>query len=215
MWKHRWARFIVPENAWDVVGKRLEAIVGEVLSKPPESVFEPDPRIRAALGELADVYRAYTRSIVTRVGMHAPELVEPFFQECSKASEPFDVVCRRITEDNEEVTFTVKVVSGPRAFNSTTRARLEEASKNVYNPVVLTLFGHFKDSNDHMRYVGRAVWLDGCATWGWLSHRKRAHKVFEKLVWEAFYPVREKLIERVRSVRERRRGKRKPRNQGP
>ena len=214
MWRYRWTRFIVPENVWDIVKQRLDVIVGEVLSKPPESIFEPDPRIRAALGEFADIYRAYTRSIVTRFGMHAPELVEPFFQECKRAGEPFDMVCTRIGENNEEIAFTVKVVSGPRAFNSTTRARLEEASKKVYNPVILTLFGHFKESNDHMRYVGNAVWLDSCATWGWLSHRRKANKIFEKLVWEAFLPVREKLIERVRSVRERRRGKRRTGNQG-
>jgi len=124
----------------------------------------------------------------------APEFFRPFFQGAEDAPEPFDF---RGTLRGR--LYVVKVVTGPRAFNSTLRRRVEEASYDLpaaVEPVVLTLQGPYFEPEE----VGRAVWLSAPSSWKLVTGESGAYRAFRDVVFEEARRWRERAFSLVARV---------------
>ena len=173
----------------------FSSVVNEILSYSPP---EPQLFVDALLGKVTVVNSYAERILVTRVGENAVMFVRPFFNGVVAVRKPFDFEGTLITNGRR---YTVKVVSGPKAFNSTTRRKVEEASYDVPNPIILTLQGSFRDT--HVKRVGAAKWHDGVATWSLLTGVRGAYRDFKRIVYEVGRKYRGQLISYMISLSRR------------
>jgi hypothetical protein len=83
----------------------------------------------------------------------------------------------------------VKVVSGDKAFNSSVRARVAEASAAYSNPVILTLQGrYFRPVR-----VGKALWLSAPASWRFVTGDAEAYRRFAQIVFSVARRYRDRV----------------------
>jgi hypothetical protein len=176
-------RLELSDERWERTRRIVERVVEASIPDLEELASRrPDPVVHAIAGRSVAFASAVERSVVTRFGRHAKEIVTPWFEECRSIGGFWDYKCVR--DNGREVrTFTVKVVSGPKAFNSTMRRRVEEESKALPTPIVLTLTGTFEAT--HVTLVGSAYWLDAPATWLFLTWNPRGYKKFLDMLYQA------------------------------
>lgn len=183
------------EEGWQRLRRLLEAIVEESIPALIDIAGRrPDPIVYALAGRAVAYASALERSIVTRFGRRAKELVTPWFEECTPLDGFWDYRCLR-DNGRETRTYTIKMVSGAKAFNSTMRRRVEEESARLQNPVVLTATGVFE--RDHYEEIGKAYWLDAPATWLLLTGSPRGYKRFLDTLFEVGKPYRATIYKQL------------------
>jgi len=186
---------ILHETVRAELDRIFASVTKEILSYSP-----PDPQlfVDALLGKVTVVNSYAERLLVTRVGERAVRIVRSFFDDVVAVRKPFDFEGTLVTSGRR---YTVKVVSGPKAFNSTTRKAVEEASYGVSNPIILTLQGSFRDT--HVKRIGAAKWYDGVATWSFLTGVRGAYRDFKRVVYEVGRKYRGQLISYMISLSRR------------
>jgi hypothetical protein len=168
--------------------KRIDESLTELtLAEPPNIIF-------LALAGWAGAVNARAERICdTILGDYAPDFFKPFFTAVRPAPDPFDFTGLLRGEE-----YTVKVVSGKRAFNSKTRKAVEEASLEARRPVVLTVQGDFFPT----RKLGEAAWYSAPASWKMVAGNG-AYRVFRDIVFGEAQQFRDSIIAKILAARER------------
>ena len=172
-----------------VIENIFKRVAHEVLEK---DLGEPSLFVSALLGRVSLINSRAERLVVTLIGERAAEIVKPFFEFVEPVSHPFDF---RGTLRRSGTEYVVKVVSGVKAFNSTTKKAVVNASYRYSRPVILTIQGSFGDV--HVRELGRAKWYDGVATWSFLTGRGDAYREFVRMVYDTARPYRSKIVSKI------------------
>jgi uncharacterized membrane protein YgcG len=177
-------------------------------------IEEKDSNIlyQAVVGKRVAYYSRIERIIVTELGAYAPRLFRPFFDDTSDLRPPFDFMGYL-----DGRLYHVKVVAGDRAFNSSVRKTVEEASRD-YARIVRTETGYAQLGNiviltvQGKRFepvkVGYATWYDAEASWR-LVAGPNGYSTFRSLVYDVAGRYREKIWGTILEKREtcsRRRG---------
>jgi len=167
--------------------ERVDASLSKrALSEPPNLLF-------LALAGWAGAVNARAERICdTILGDFAPELFKPFFAAVRTVAKPFDFTGLLRGEE-----YTVKVVSGKRAFNSSVRRAVEEASHRCIRPVILTVQGDYFEP----RQVGKAVWYSAPASWKMVAGNG-AYRKFRGIVFEEARAFRKSVIVKIIEARE-------------
>ena len=164
-----------------------EALSEHALSDPPNLLF------LALAGRAGAVNARAERICDTLLGNYAPEFFKPFFAAVKPLPKPFDFT--GLLRGKE---YTVKVVSGEKAFNSSVRKTVEEASFRYVNPVILTVQGGYFEA----RTVGKAVWYSAPASWKMVAGAG-SYNTFKRIVFEEAKTVRESVIAKIVAARKR------------
>ena len=167
---------------------QVEAVLGEYYSRLVELVCRGAISYRSnllveALAGGAMRFSRLERVAVTLLGEYSPRVVAPFFSGTRPLEKPFDFegfLGGRL--------YSVKVVSGEDAFNSTMRRAVEEASWRHENPVVLTLQGNYFKP----RVLGKARWYSAPSTWKMLAG-EGGYGEFRAIVYKAAAAHRDAL----------------------
>jgi len=167
--------------AWGWRG-RIRELVDSIYRDAFRSLGEDDLAeeenllFRAVAGRYGNAYARLERTLVTLTGNRAPLFFRVLFDDADDLAKPFDF--EGLLRGRE---YQVKVVVGPRAFNSTLRRSVEEESARYENPLILTLQGgYFKPQE-----VGRARWLSAPASWRLVTGEPGAYRAFRDIVFEA------------------------------
>lgn len=162
------------------------ALTERALAEPPNILF------LALAGRTGAINARAERICDTILGTFAPELFKPFFDDVRPLPKPFDF--SGLLRGRE---YSVKVVSGEKAFNSSVRRTVAEASLNYVNPIILTVQGDYFEA----RTIGKAVWHSAPASWRMVAGPK-AYAKFKDIVFEEARPFREAIIAKIIAARE-------------
>ena len=183
-------------DAWVEVENVLRDIFKRVVSEVLHSdLGKPSLFVNALLGKISLVNSKAERLVTTLIGEQSVNIVKPFFIIEKTLDPPFHFQGR--LKHSPHRLYAVKIVSSPRAFNSTMRRAVIDAAENYDNPVILTLQGVF--NNGHTTMVGKAKWYDAVATWALLANDKYGYARFKKLVYDAAKPYRVQLVSKILS----------------
>jgi len=182
------------EGAWarvrEVVRKCFErvdrALTEDALSEPPNILF------LALAGRVGAVNARAERICDTILGSYAPDFFKPFFEHVQPLTKPFDF--SGLLRGRE---YSVKVVSGERAFNSAVRRAVADASASYRSPVILTVQGGYFEA----KRVGRAVWYSAPASWRMVAG-EGAYRRFRDIVFEEARRYRDSIISKIMAARE-------------
>lgn len=190
-------------NSWvEVVEKSVEGILRSVVES-----LESDPSlllgvenyfVLALLGRRANMYAKLERHIVTMVGGSAAALFKPFFTGVRDVVKPFDF---HGTLKRNMRSYTVKVVLSDQAFNSTMQRRIEEASRGLENPIILTVQG----PPFPPRSLGSATWLCAQDSWTLVTGEKYAYQKFRDTLFSVAQAYRSRVyavIDRAEQMRQ-------------
>jgi len=167
--------------------KRIDSALSErALSEPPNLLF------LALAGRAGAVNARAERICDTILGDFAPDLFKPFFAAVKPVPKPFDFSGLLRGEEH-----TVKVVSGKRAFNSSVRRAVEEASLRHIRPVILTVQGDYFEP----RQVGKATWYSAPASWRMVAG-EGGYRTFRDIVFEEARAFRDSVIAKIVAARE-------------
>jgi uncharacterized membrane protein YgcG len=160
----------------------LDILVSSRLEQKDSNIF-----YQAVVGKRVAFYSRIERVIVTELGTYAPMFFRPFFDSVSELNPPFDFKGYL----NGKL-YYVKVVAGDRAFNSSVKRTVEDASRDFRggsgNIVILTLQGK---RFDPVR-VGFATWYDAEASWRIVAG-PNSYNVFRNMVYNVANKYREKI----------------------
>jgi len=181
------------ETAW----KQVRALVRECFDKVDKALSEralsepPNLLFLALAGKAGAVNARAERITDTLLGSYAPGFFKPFFAAVKPLPKPFDFT--GLLRGKE---YTVKCVSGKRAFNSSVRRTVEEASLRYVNPIVLTVQGGYFEA----RTVGKAVWYSAPESWRIVAG-PGAYDLFKQIVFEEAKYYRESIIAKIIAAR--------------
>ncbi|WP_288005847.1 hypothetical protein [Thermofilum sp.] len=160
----------------------LDILVSSRLEQKDSNIF-----YQAVVGKKVAFYSRIERVIVTELGTYAPMFFRPFFDNVSDLNPPFDFK----GYINGKL-YYVKVVAGDRAFNSSVKRTVEDASRDFRegsgNIVILTLQGKRFDPVK----VGFATWYDAEASWRIVAG-PNSYSVFRNMVYNVANRYREKI----------------------
>jgi len=167
----------VPSDWREVVRAAVRRVYGDALRSLDGADLEEEENLffRALVGKYGNAYARLERTLVTLAGNRAHEFFRPFFSDVRDLEKPFD-----FEGELRGRVYQVKVVVGPKAFNSSVRRTVEEASLRYGNPVILTLQGGYFVPER----VGRALWLSAPASWRMVTGEPGAYRAFRDLVFE-------------------------------
>jgi hypothetical protein len=177
------------ETPWARVRALVAEYYDEVVERASREALEEPPNalLLFLAGRRTAVNAKLERIADTLLGSYAWRIFACFFEAVEPVAKPFDF--RGLLRGRP---YTVKAVSGERAFNTATRARVEDASLSLENPVVLTLQGPYFEA----REVGRALWLSAPASWRLLAG-PGGYKRFLAVAREEAKARRALVVERV------------------
>lgn len=177
-------------DKWKRVEMALDEFYRHVLNILVSSRIEQkDSNIfyQAVVGKKVAFYSRIERVIVTELGDYAPRFFRPFFDNVSELKPPFDFM----GYINGKL-YYVKVVAGDRAFNSSVKRTVEDASRELRgssgNIVILTVQGKKFDPVK----VGFATWFDAETSWRIVAG-PNSYGVFRDLVYDVANRYREKF----------------------
>ncbi len=184
-----------PGERWEILRARIRSILEEAMPDPRKALERQDPIVRAIMGYYFAGVSAMERSLVTKLGMNALRLVEPWFQSCQAYPYDSGFWSGKCTRNWRR--YTVKVTLSPK-MNSTLKSRVARESEEHHNPVVLSLSGYIKG---HYEVLGKAYLLDGYYTWYWLTGDRNGYKTFLQILREEARPIRDKILDRFHEER--------------
>jgi len=174
--------------------KRIEGLVRQIFEETIQSMGNDNARkeenlfTRALLGLEGNVYSRIERSLVTILGHNAPRFFEIFFSDVEKLPAPFDFE-GELRGDR----YQIKVVTGPRVFNSTMRDVVATESLKYPRPIILTLQGeYFREE-----FLERALWMCSYDSWRFVSGEPYTYSIFRDIVFEVSREYRERLKHRI------------------
>jgi len=160
----------------------LDILISSRLEQKDSNIF-----YQAVVGKRVAFYSRIERVIVTELGTYAPMFFRPFFDGVSELNPPFDFKGYL----NGKL-YYVKVVAGDRAFNSSVRRTVEDASRDFRGGsgsiVILTLQGKRFDPVK----LGFATWYDAEASWRIVAG-PNSYNVFRNMVYDVANKYREKI----------------------
>jgi len=170
--------------------KKIEGLVRQVFENALSNIGfeslrkEENLFTRALMGREGNVYARLERTLVTILGSYAPRFFEAFFTAVNRLTPPFD-----FEGELRGKVYQVKVVTGPRAFNSTLRDRVGVESLKYPNPIILTLQGEYFER----QMIDRAVWMCSYDSWEFVTGEPYAYSTFRDIVYDVAREYRERL----------------------
>ncbi len=186
-------------QGWEERVARVVRDLGEAVLSGLKLDVEPTNHfVGAFLGRDFRWREQVARRVATLAGQWAPRILRVALESCgwrcTGAAEPFDLRCCGFGS-----CYRVKVVSGEKAFNSTTIRAVMEAAAGTGSPcIILTVQGYWRGS--HEREVGPCRWLDAIATWKWVTGDPRGYRRFLDILYGEAAPYRRRLWERITGV---------------
>ena len=180
---------------WASVEKLVKGFYGEVARAVTERVLEEKANIffDALAGRVGRANARAERVIVTMLGDWAPRFFEVWFLYPERLEKPFDfkgLLGGRV--------WSVKVVSGPDAFNSAQRRAVSEAALRLEKPVILTLQGGWFPRRVVEVETGAPVpWLSAPESWELVTGEKGAYRRFAGIVYRVAREHREVVVSRI------------------
>ena len=160
----------------------LNILVSSRLEQKDSNIF-----YQAIVGKKTAFYSRIERVIVTELGDYAPRFFRPFFDNVSELKPPFDFMGYL----NGKL-YNVKVVAGDKAFNSSVKRTVEDASRELRgssgNIVILTVQGKKFDPVK----VGFATWFDAETSWRIVAG-PNSYNMFRNMVYDVANRYREKI----------------------